>query len=803
MKTLQVLLAMLLALLPLHAEESKSRTILILDASGSMWGQIEGTSKIEIARATAEDLITNRPDSLDMGLMAYGHRRKGDCQDIELIVPPGSATTERLLAALDQLIPKGKTPIYQSVLQAAESLRFTEEAASVILVSDGIETCGGDLDALGKLLAEQGVDFKTHIIGFAMADADTAQLRNLARATGGTYADAGDAAELKTALQSAVVAAVKAPTTVTLVPFGEDGKSVLRNGVEFALHADKSAENPSHSGRGGQFTTEVEPGSYLASATFSGRTLEQEIEILAESNNTFEFKFTAPVLSLRALLDEGGEPVTSGVSWSILGEPDAEGKRPQVGFSYDAQPQLRLAPGSYQVVARRGSAQVTKEVSFTDQPQTLSLIFGAGNLKVSAVLSEGGEPATSGISWRVLSEPDSEGERQQVAFSYDAQPQFTVPAGSYLVSAKRGNSAASKMVEVNAGTLTTEQIVLGSGILSAKMIMAPGLKPHTGSGLSWSILGQPNAEGKRPQLGFSYEGQPEWTLPSGEITVVVKRGSATASQDLEIVPGKRSEIVINLNAALVKARMAMSEGAELHQGGGLSWSVLAPANTEGKRPQVSFSYEGQPTFCLPVGKYTVAVKRGSASAEQDIEVIAGQHDELTLIAHAGLLKPKVVMVAGGEFVTGGGLSWSVLGDPDAQGKRPQIAFSYEAQPTFSLPLGRYTVQVTRGSATGSQEIEVEPGPLNEAVFDLNAGLIKVILADASGQPITPGSVSWSVYDATDEEGKKITFSYDKVPTFILPAGSYSFEAGFDGKKVATTATVPPGKLTEFTMKIAD
>ena len=73
-----IILALLGCLLPATAQSaSGSRTILILDASGSMWGQINGSTKIEIAQSTAEDLIKNRPKDLQMGLMAYGHRRKG------------------------------------------------------------------------------------------------------------------------------------------------------------------------------------------------------------------------------------------------------------------------------------------------------------------------------------------------------------------------------------------------------------------------------------------------------------------------------------------------------------------------------------------------------------------------------------------------------------------------------------------------------------------------------------------------------------------------------------------------------
>ena len=53
-----------------------------------------------------------------------------------------------------------------AVVAAADSLRYTENAATVILVSDGIETCNPDPCAAAQILAETGVDFTAHVIGF-------------------------------------------------------------------------------------------------------------------------------------------------------------------------------------------------------------------------------------------------------------------------------------------------------------------------------------------------------------------------------------------------------------------------------------------------------------------------------------------------------------------------------------------------------------------------------------------------------------------------------------------------------------
>ena len=59
---------------------------LVLDESNSMWGQIEGRSKIEIAREAVRSLLQSWSPNADLGLVAYGHNRTSDCSDI---VAPG------------------------------------------------------------------------------------------------------------------------------------------------------------------------------------------------------------------------------------------------------------------------------------------------------------------------------------------------------------------------------------------------------------------------------------------------------------------------------------------------------------------------------------------------------------------------------------------------------------------------------------------------------------------------------------------------------------------------------------------
>jgi len=177
--------------------QGESGTMVVLDGSGSMWGQIDGTAKIEIARDAIGRMMADWPDGQAIGLMAYGHRREGDCNDIETLLRPGPLDRGAVQAALDAVTPRGKTPVGASVRTAAD---LVGENGSVIVVTDGFENCGADLCALGEELAGAVSGFNAHVIGFDVEDAG-GQLACLAEATGGRYMSASDASSLTGALE--------------------------------------------------------------------------------------------------------------------------------------------------------------------------------------------------------------------------------------------------------------------------------------------------------------------------------------------------------------------------------------------------------------------------------------------------------------------------------------------------------------------------------------------------------------------------------------------------------------------------
>lgn len=193
--------------LPAFAQEQPG-TILVLDASGSMWGQIDGVNKIVIAREVVADILSDFPEDQNLGFVTYGHRERGQCSDIQTVIEPAPGTAPEIVRIVNELNPRGMTPMTDAVIAAAEALRHTEQAATVILVSDGIETCNPDPCAAARALEQAGINFTAHVIGFDVRGEAEAlmQMQCIAEETGGRFLTADNAEQLSEALAEVVAA---------------------------------------------------------------------------------------------------------------------------------------------------------------------------------------------------------------------------------------------------------------------------------------------------------------------------------------------------------------------------------------------------------------------------------------------------------------------------------------------------------------------------------------------------------------------------------------------------------------------
>jgi Mg-chelatase subunit ChlD len=181
---------------------------IVVDASRSMWGRMGGEPKMVVAKEILEDVSYWFPEDLNLALRAYGSTSPSDdadCADSTLLVPFGDENREPIRRAIAGLRPLGQTPIAYALNEAARDFGPLEKDRALVLVTDGIESCGGDPIEAARELREQGI--MVHLIGFGLgnaADEDAASLQAVADASGGRYVTAGSAEELKEALAQTV-----------------------------------------------------------------------------------------------------------------------------------------------------------------------------------------------------------------------------------------------------------------------------------------------------------------------------------------------------------------------------------------------------------------------------------------------------------------------------------------------------------------------------------------------------------------------------------------------------------------------
>ena len=442
-----------------HAQTTPTDLIVVFDGSGSMWGELDGKTKIETARDVLGDVLGAASPHQSIGLIAYGHRKKGDCGDIETLVRlgPASDTVPAIVAATGKLNPKGKTPLTESVSRAAEELRFTENAATVVLITDGLETCNADPCALGRRLEADGLDFTAHVVGFGLNAGEGEQLACLAEETGGLYLSADTADSLGEALTETVQASADqgASRTVRFLFRDSEDSEVLStrhlamtlftevgDAVDPDLYEMKYTEVSDHSGE-----ARLAPGTYIAK-------LERDSTAGSyETDYTFEVPEGSGVHTIDAALAgrlvintfinpdmafDPAKPPPAAVNrkaWAyfhILPE-DADGNVGDVLHEKYQDLDFRLPPGRYRVrgnLDRTTSIERTVEVA-PGETVELDVSFDATPVTLTSVSEDGGFPISNQTTYVYNGLP--EGKNHFVKASGRNGP-LLLPAGQFIIS---------------------------------------------------------------------------------------------------------------------------------------------------------------------------------------------------------------------------------------------------------------------------------------------------------------------------------------------------------------------------------
>lgn len=185
---------------------------LVLDSSGSMSGELEGgQTRIDAAKQVLREVIGELPEreGVNVGFRVYGHKgsnteagKDESCRSTELQVPIEGVDKDALLGQVDTYAPVGWTPLALSINEAAKDFAPAAENVvnAVLVVTDGLETCGGNPCTASRAAKRGDAAITTHVVSFALTEEETANLQCIVDESGGLLLGAGNASELSAAL---------------------------------------------------------------------------------------------------------------------------------------------------------------------------------------------------------------------------------------------------------------------------------------------------------------------------------------------------------------------------------------------------------------------------------------------------------------------------------------------------------------------------------------------------------------------------------------------------------------------------
>ena len=272
---------------------------LILDASGSMYSKLpDGRSRITMAREVLMDFIARLPadPQLHVGLRLYGANTSatdaGACQDSQLVHPIQGLKRDLLSHTVMLTRPKGATPIAYTLEQAALDFVPGPFKNTIVLVTDGQESCGGNLKNAMEAFRKRGIEVDLRIIGIDLDARAQKSFQGI-----GTFQNARTTAELAAALGSAVVK-VSPPVqqalkvTVKVLDRGkrvEDAKVSLSSVLDSAHVVQLQNSNGTHTGM-------LVAGTYQATVQRSGQTAQvfSGLGVVTGGENLFVLEVARP-----------------------------------------------------------------------------------------------------------------------------------------------------------------------------------------------------------------------------------------------------------------------------------------------------------------------------------------------------------------------------------------------------------------------------------------------------------------------------------------------------------------------------
>lgn len=621
------------------ASRTAQRSVLfVIDGSGSMWARFDTASekraKIDVVRDLVKPLVAPGANGARIGLASFGHRRRGDCTDVEVIAPIGSPR-EEVVGALDKLDPRGKGPLAQTIRQAAGAIG-PERPASVVVVNDGVDNCRQDACAAAAEFASQAPGVPIHIISIAVDPASLGSLQCIAKATGGEFFDARDpvalaadisevalrafgdapAAAAPEALSQAAPALPQAALRATL-SLAEGGKPMARAAYWRVVEINSGKLVVETSAPG--IAENLEPGDYLVEAQMGGMKASAPAHVETGKPVMVALALKAARLGVKS---KGARPKSSQSAPLVTVRAAANNGTPGATVLIGRLDEIDalVPPATYIVTITDQQIRQEQSVDLGEGTEAVMAVdMKSGRLALSAVTRENGAPLQDVIFSVLEDDPDSPDGRREVRRSRAPEPSFSLPAGTYYVVARSGYAEQRQRIALSAGDDLTKALVLPAATLKLSAQVSGASMPYSAD-LVYTIE---TIEKEPRQIARLSTPQFEGLLGAGRyrVSAELERNAARVQQDITIEAGKPANVALKIDAgeATLRARSIATAGFDTF------WELR---DAQGRA--VWHSTSAEPKVLLMPGRYSVRLETRDTILQAAFEIAAGEKRTIEL-----------------------------------------------------------------------------------------------------------------------------------------------------------------------------
>lgn len=169
---------------------------------------------MEAAKQLAYSLVDSLGGvaKVQMALRVYGSKvayPPGSCTDTRLVIPFKPGNSNEIKQFIYKLQPTGITPIAYSLEQSVNDFTETGTKNFIVVITDGIEECGGDICAAAKKVWEKGIVLRPFIIGIGLTEEQSKEFECV-----GNYFNADETTF--TELGKVIITQIMNPTTAQI-----------------------------------------------------------------------------------------------------------------------------------------------------------------------------------------------------------------------------------------------------------------------------------------------------------------------------------------------------------------------------------------------------------------------------------------------------------------------------------------------------------------------------------------------------------------------------------------------------------